>query len=217
MFNLNDVQHSSLCHIFNRLPFSFVTDDVVQATCQCLLAQAADAENVSSICFVTFVIHNNSWLTWRTEEPLGSCSLPIITRSDLNSLLLLTCKKSDKNLPGHFRVQPYRFRKGEVLCVRKFSYVFVWRKHSQTNIFFKKCYISFNSVALDVLASWHFQATKSHKRPSQNGLLETVVTSDERQSLVSILNWLFSSLLHRRSLFRHATNFPWGGALRYKT
>jgi len=28
-----------------RLPFSFVTDDVVQATCQCLLAQAADAEN----------------------------------------------------------------------------------------------------------------------------------------------------------------------------
>lgn len=27
-----------------RLPFSFVTDDVVQATCQCLLAQAADAE-----------------------------------------------------------------------------------------------------------------------------------------------------------------------------
>lgn len=114
-------------------------------------------------------IHNNSWLTWRTEEPLGSCSLPIITRSDLNSLLLLTCKKSDKNLPGHFRVQPYRFRKGEVLCVRKFSYVLVWRKHSQTNIFFKKCYISFNSVALDVLASWHFQATKSHKRPSQNG------------------------------------------------
>lgn len=162
-------------------------------------------------------IHNNSWLTWRTEEPLGSCSLPIITRSDLNSLLLLTCKKSDKNLPGHFRVQPYRFRKGEVLFVRKFSYVFVWRKHSQTNIFLKKCYISFNSVALDVLASWHFQATKSHKRCSQNGLLETVVTSDERQSLVSILNWLFSSLLHRRSLFRHATNFPWGGALRYKT
>ena len=53
---LNDVQHSSLCHIFNRLPFSFVTDDVVQATCQCLLAQAADAENVSSICFVTFEI-----------------------------------------------------------------------------------------------------------------------------------------------------------------
>lgn len=27
-----------------RLPFSFVTDDVVQATCQCLIAQAADAE-----------------------------------------------------------------------------------------------------------------------------------------------------------------------------
>ncbi|KAJ7379164.1 nucleobase-containing compound biosynthetic process [Desmophyllum pertusum] len=28
-----------------RLPFSFVTDEVVQATCQCLLAQASDAEN----------------------------------------------------------------------------------------------------------------------------------------------------------------------------
>lgn len=28
-----------------RLPFSFVTDDVVQATCQCLLAQASNAEN----------------------------------------------------------------------------------------------------------------------------------------------------------------------------
>ena len=152
---LNDVQHSSLCHIFNRLPFSFVTDDVVQATCQCLLAQAADAENVSSICFVTFEIlyTTTADLLDEQREPLGSCSLPIITRSDLNSLLLLTCKKSDKNLPGHFRVQPYRFRKGEVLFVRKFSFVLVWRKHSQTNIFFKKCYISFNSVALDVLAS----------------------------------------------------------------
>ena len=119
VFNLNDVQHSCLCLIFNRLPFSFVTDDVVQATCQCLLAQAADAENVSLICFVPFEFLYKSWLPWRTEEPLGSCSRPIITRSDLNSLLLL---------PGHIRLQPYRFRIGEVLCVRKFSYVLVWRK-----------------------------------------------------------------------------------------
>ena len=128
VFNLNDLQHSSLCLIFNRLPFSFVTDDVVQATCQCLLAQAADAENVSLICFVPFEILYKSWLPWRTEEPLGSCSRPIITRSDLNSLLLLIGKKSDKNLPGHIRSQPYWFRRGEVLCVRKFSYVLVWRK-----------------------------------------------------------------------------------------
>ena len=128
VFNLNDVQHSCLCLIFNRLPFSFVTDDVVQATCQCLLAQAADAENVSCICFVPFEILYKSWLPWRTDEPLGSCSRPIITRSDLNSLVLLTGKKSDKNLPGHFRLQPYRFRRGAVLCVQKFSYVLVLRK-----------------------------------------------------------------------------------------
>lgn len=29
-----------------RLPFSFVTDEVVQVTCQCLLEQASEAENV---------------------------------------------------------------------------------------------------------------------------------------------------------------------------
>ncbi|XP_015748135.1 PREDICTED: protein lin-54 homolog [Acropora digitifera] len=34
-----------LSHFVFRLPFSFVTDDVVQATCQCLLAQASNAEN----------------------------------------------------------------------------------------------------------------------------------------------------------------------------
>ena len=39
-----------LSHFVFRLPFSFVTDDVVQATCQCLLAQASNAENVSLVC-----------------------------------------------------------------------------------------------------------------------------------------------------------------------
>ena len=38
-----------LSHFVFRLPFSFVTDDVVQATCQCLLAQASNAENVSLV------------------------------------------------------------------------------------------------------------------------------------------------------------------------
>ena len=31
--------------LFIRQPFSFVTSDVVEATCQCLLAQAEDAES----------------------------------------------------------------------------------------------------------------------------------------------------------------------------
>ena len=31
--------------LFHRQPFSFVTSDVVEATCQCLLAQAEDAES----------------------------------------------------------------------------------------------------------------------------------------------------------------------------
>ena len=39
-----------LSHFVFRLPFSFVTDDVVQATCQCLLAQASNAESVSLVC-----------------------------------------------------------------------------------------------------------------------------------------------------------------------
>ena len=43
-----------LCFNF-RLPFSFVTDDVVQATCQCLLARAADAENVSLFPLVSLL------------------------------------------------------------------------------------------------------------------------------------------------------------------
>lgn len=32
---------------FFRLPFSFVTEDVVNATCQCLFAQAIEAEKVN--------------------------------------------------------------------------------------------------------------------------------------------------------------------------
>lgn len=34
------------CCFISRLPFSFVTDEVVQVTCQCLLEQASEAENV---------------------------------------------------------------------------------------------------------------------------------------------------------------------------
>ena len=44
-----------MCY-FCRLPFSFVTDEVVQATCQCLLAQAAEAESVCSVFFVVVVV-----------------------------------------------------------------------------------------------------------------------------------------------------------------
>lgn len=39
---------------FCRLPFSFVTDEVVQATCQCLLEQAVEAESVCSFYFRIF-------------------------------------------------------------------------------------------------------------------------------------------------------------------
>ena len=39
-------KHLSELFLFNnRQPFSFVTSDVVEATCQCLLAQAEDAES----------------------------------------------------------------------------------------------------------------------------------------------------------------------------
>ena len=37
--------HLSKLFLFIRQPFSFVTSDVVEATCQCLLAQAEDAES----------------------------------------------------------------------------------------------------------------------------------------------------------------------------
>lgn len=52
-----------------RLPFSFVTDEVVQATCQCLLAQAAEAESVGKSQAVTEKM---------ILEEFGRCLLQII-------------------------------------------------------------------------------------------------------------------------------------------
>ncbi|KAL9984790.1 hypothetical protein ACROYT_G007123 [Oculina patagonica] len=52
-----------------RLPFSFVTDEVVQATCQCLLEQAAEAESVGKSQAMTEKM---------ILEEFGRCLLQII-------------------------------------------------------------------------------------------------------------------------------------------
>lgn len=56
-----------MCY-FRRLPFSFVTDEVVQATCQCLLAQAAEAESVCSAFLFLFVFLSLLWELNRQEQ-----------------------------------------------------------------------------------------------------------------------------------------------------
>lgn len=52
-----------------RLPFSFVTDEVVQATCQCLLEQASEAENMGQ---------SQAEIEKTILEEFGRCLLQII-------------------------------------------------------------------------------------------------------------------------------------------
>lgn len=52
-----------------RLPFSFVTDEVVQATCQCLLEQASEAENLGQ---------SQAEIEKMVLEEFGRCLLQII-------------------------------------------------------------------------------------------------------------------------------------------
>ena len=38
--------------ILFRLPFSFLTSDVIEATCKCMIDKASEAENVEEICLL---------------------------------------------------------------------------------------------------------------------------------------------------------------------
>lgn len=69
-FSLNvDVKMSFFLSSYSRPPFSFITQEVVEATCQCLLAQAEEAERLckSSVETEGLVL-----------EEFGRCLLQII-------------------------------------------------------------------------------------------------------------------------------------------
>lgn len=72
----------------SRPPFSFITQEVVEATCQCLLAQAEEAERLCKTSTETEGL---------VLEEFGRCLLQIIEYASKAKGTIKNCRQRPKN------------------------------------------------------------------------------------------------------------------------